>query len=321
MGKGAWIVLAVALVPLRAWADFKPDDVSLKEGSKSDKGGFVATGSAEANGNNLIKLACGSQRVYGYEVTDAAANTGHYELTNAGGCDLTATVEIVHVQDKFGTTVREQVSMAVPRGRHGSVAFPIGSDPQDKKKFVVITIKCEVKLSTGEEGCAFEQNLTVGARTPPKGHAPPAQSDIRVRDGGEVTPPGMAAGGSEGSKCVTDPKRFVEVYTFYNTLPRSVEVRFTVANLCLCKELVARIDSARFNVKTDQPLGSKPGTPAGSANRAAPPKNDAKGEKGERQVRTLVKTGRSITVKVGCRGPNNPSACKGQVKDIELILR
>src|SRR5437588_2532613 len=276
---------------------FEKDKVSLHEGKKV-KGGFKPSSEQEAN-NNLIRLECGTETSYGMEITGSAATIGHFELSNTGTCDIVATVETMHIEDDSGTTSKDEHSIDVPAGGHRSFAFPIPSKNADKKKFIVVTIKCKANKITKKTSCRFIQNLTVGRKVTPSAEARPAKDgSINVIDPSSATPPGTAKGGSPGSKCSTPPAGFDEVYTFYNILNGELVVKFTVVNDCLCESFIAQVTGASVVEPAGQPLGK--------ANEQAlnpimvPAKNDTTHESGTRPGSVSVQKEQAITIKVGC---------------------
>jgi hypothetical protein len=291
------------------------DEVSLHEGKKV-KGGFEPSSTKEAN-NNRIRMQCGTTKTYGMEITASKADTGHFELSNVGTCDIVATVETLHIEDDSGTTTKDEHSIEIPRGAHRSFAFPVLSKDADKKKFVVITIKCKANQNAKDSACLFIQNLTVGQKIATE--APAADGGIKAIDPQTAAPPGTTVGGSPGSKCSTPADGFLEVYTFYNILGGDVQMKFTVVNGCLCEQFIAQVSGANVTNHSGQPLG-KTGE-KGPQSISVPAKNDTTHESGARTRDVTVKKNQAITIKVGCSGSNNNTSCQGRIKDIQISLK
>ena len=319
------ITLAVMVFSLPVCAQpagfiLKKDEVSLKEGRRDEKKGFVATSKKEKN-NTRIKLECGTERLYGYEISNASSDTGHFELSNRGTCPITATVETLHVQDDSGTMVKEQISLTIKPGRQGSMTFPIRREKEDKHTFILVTIRCGPNEEATNSSCSFIQNLTVGTRAAAGNEAPKEENEVKALNPDQAKPPGTTTGGSAGSKCTTPDADFVELYRFYNALESNVDLTFTVVNESRCEKFIARIFRSKFQLKTDEPLGGKELPNVNIQNVEAPAKNNSTGESGSRTHSVRLRKQEAIVIRVGCAGANNNPTCKGRIKDIRIVVK
>ncbi|HKP47465.1 MAG TPA: hypothetical protein VJT50_12770 [Pyrinomonadaceae bacterium] len=296
---------------------FTPDEVSLKEGKRDNTKGFVPLPNGGEKNRKRTHLECSTEGLYGFEIKNASSNAGLFELSNRGTCDITATVETLHVEDDSGTMAKEQVSLSVKPGKQGSVTFPIKRNNKDKKTFILVTVKCGPNTEATQSRCDFIPHLSVGTRAEAGTTTPSDANNIKFLQPESVTPPGTTS----GSKCATPNDSFVETYRFYNSLQTDVELTFTTVNECFCEKFIAQVVRSNFKLDKDQPLGGKNLPPTGSEDVSVPAKNTSTGVKGTGDKMVKVKKNEAIVILVGCSGANNNAPCKGRITDIKLTIK